>query len=76
MNYSQRIYGTGPATIENTTEDTVDGKVIGLDWRLYTYLPVRRSLRYDKAQRAAFAFAWADRLTEASRHRGALNMLA
>jgi hypothetical protein len=75
MNYSQHIHGTG-STTENTTEDQIDGKVIGLDWRLYTYLPARRSLRYDKAQRAMFAFAWADRLVEASRHRGALNMLA
>jgi hypothetical protein len=75
MTYSQRIYGTSPRPAENRSDDRTDGKLIALYWRIFTNPASKRSLRYDKASKSAFAFAFADRFVENSRHRGALDQL-
>jgi hypothetical protein len=75
MTYAERIYGTTREVEENREDDGTDTRLIGLAWRKFTDPAARRNLRYNTASRAAFAFAWAERLIENSRHRGALAML-
>jgi hypothetical protein len=55
---------------ETRFEDEIDRDLIAHRFRVYTEPAARRSLRYDTAANASYAWLYLDTFAEWSRHRG------